>query len=220
MDIEIWKAIPEFTGYEASTLGRIRSYRCQGNGLDWTTEPKILKHKVSSRGYHSVRIRHDDGRIVDMRVNRLVLLAHVGPCPPGMVACHFPDPTKANNRLDNLRWDTQQANFQDALIHGTKDIFSNEQIAEIIRMDEAGTPRSVIADHFGVNRPRITKVLVRRGIMSSRPYKPPHIMSESDLNEAQRMSDSGMTHKEIGKVLGVSRPTVTRWLARSAAQLA
>lgn len=51
---------------------------------------------------------------------RLVLEAFVGPCPPGMVACHWPDRDTANCRLDNLRWDTEKANAADAIKHGTK----------------------------------------------------------------------------------------------------
>lgn len=50
---------------------------------------------------------------------RLVLEAFVGPCPEGMEACHFPDRDPANNQLENLRWDTHQANMVDKATHGT-----------------------------------------------------------------------------------------------------
>ena len=45
-------------------------------------------------------------------VHRLVLEAFVGPCPPGMEACHN-NSNPADNRLSNLRWDTRQANHKD-----------------------------------------------------------------------------------------------------------
>ena len=51
------------------------------------------------------------------RLHRLVLEAFVGPCPDNMVACHDNgDP--ADNRPDNLRWDTQASNVRDTVKHG------------------------------------------------------------------------------------------------------
>lgn len=47
-------------------------------------------------------------------VHRLVLEAFVGPCPPGMEACHW-NGIPGDNRLHNLRWDTPSANNADIL---------------------------------------------------------------------------------------------------------
>lgn len=52
------------------------------------------------------------------QVQRLVLLAFVGPCPDGMEACHR-DGNGRNNALSNLRWDTHLANMRDAVRHGS-----------------------------------------------------------------------------------------------------
>ncbi len=54
-----------------------------------------------------------------IKVARLVLLAFVGPCPNGKECCHADD-VQTNNRLDNLRWDTREANRVDGLNNRTK----------------------------------------------------------------------------------------------------
>ena len=43
--------------------------------------------------------------------------AFVGPAPDGMVICHYND-IKTDNRLENLRYDTQYANGQDRIRNG------------------------------------------------------------------------------------------------------
>jgi hypothetical protein len=65
-------------------------------------------------GYLRISLRRD-GKRCNKLVNILVLEAFVGPCPPGMETCHDPDPTPANNRLENLRWDTHQNNVADTV---------------------------------------------------------------------------------------------------------
>lgn len=51
-------------------------------------------------------------------VHRLVLLAFVGPPPPGMVASHI-DGNPSNNRPENLRWESPSENERRKRLHGT-----------------------------------------------------------------------------------------------------
>lgn len=67
-----------------------------------------LRPYLGRKGYLSVELGTRK-----MKVHRLVLEAFVGPCPEGKQACHWPDPDKENNRLDNLRWDTAVENARD-----------------------------------------------------------------------------------------------------------
>lgn len=53
------------------------------------------------------------------QLHHLVLEAFVGPCPEGLIGCHYDD-DQSNNRLENLRWDTWKANAADAKRNGTK----------------------------------------------------------------------------------------------------
>lgn len=58
------------------------------------------------------------GRGRTLAVAPLVLAAHVGPRPTGFKACHE-NGDHRDNRLSNLRWDTQSNNILDQQRHGT-----------------------------------------------------------------------------------------------------
>ena len=71
-----------------------------------------------SGGQHRVCLRLGGGRNRIVSVHRIVLAAFVGPCPDGMEGCHN-DGNPANNRIENLRWDTHVSNMADKTTHGT-----------------------------------------------------------------------------------------------------
>lgn len=78
----------------------------------------LHKRSVRGRPANVIFTTKVDGRAVNRSVHRLVLEAFVGPAPEGMEGCHNNgDPW--DNRLENLRWDTHQANMADAAAHGT-----------------------------------------------------------------------------------------------------
>ena len=111
------KPIPNFSGYSIASDGRVWSEPrkdTRGNSLPG----RWLRLSLNKDGYYRVCLRRDS-RYYTRLVHRLVLEIHIGPCPPGMVTCHFPDRDPSNNRLENLRWDTPSANQLDAMRHGT-----------------------------------------------------------------------------------------------------
>lgn len=115
---EEWRACEEFPAYQVSSLGRIRRVVIGGKGR----KPALLSGSIRYYGGRPVArmvILRKDGKTYCVRVHRLVLLAFVGPCPEGKVACHF-DGNPEHNHVPNLRWDTMKANQQDSLRHGTK----------------------------------------------------------------------------------------------------
>ncbi len=108
LDIENWKPIAGYEGlYEVSDMGNVRSIR----------RNLIKSPAANDRGYFHVGL-HSGAKQQRLYVHRLVLEAFVGPCPAGMEGCHN-DGDRANNRLDNLRWDTSKNNHADRLEHGT-----------------------------------------------------------------------------------------------------
>ncbi len=101
-----------------------------------------------------------------MLVARIVLVAFVGPCPERMECCHN-DGDETNNRLANLRWDTHSANLLDKRRHGTmpcgerhpKAKLSDMDIAEILRLGQAGEGHTGLARRFGVSGARIGQII-------------------------------------------------------------
>lgn len=116
MTIEEWRAT-RVAGYEVSNIGRVRSLDrtiVMSNGRTRNVKGRILKPGKVKSGHVLVVL----GKSASSRfIHRLVLEAFVGVRPDGMVCCHNNgDP--ADNRLENLRWDTWSSNSRDAVAHG------------------------------------------------------------------------------------------------------
>ena len=120
--IETWAPVPGYEDwYEVSDLGRVRSldrvvYMFK-NDRPLRKLGRILTPHPTLRAGHLVLGLSRDNHRWRVSVHRLVLLAFVGPCPPGMEACHG-NGIPTDNRLENLRWDTQSANMLDRVAHG------------------------------------------------------------------------------------------------------
>jgi hypothetical protein len=117
---EMWCGIAGFEdSYEISTLGRVRSLdrvRRRGTGTN-SRHGQILKAAHTESGHLTVSLC-SPGKQMKRLVHRLMLEAFVGPCPPGLEACHYND-DPADNRLENLRWGTRTENILDAVRNGT-----------------------------------------------------------------------------------------------------
>jgi HNH endonuclease/NUMOD4 motif len=106
-----WRPVPGWAGYEASTDGRVRSWRQRGFGAGRLRGvPLILRSWRQSTGYTHVGLCAGRGQQRSFAVHRLVLMAFRGPCPPGQEAAHL-NGLKTDNRLDNLRWATHAQNM-------------------------------------------------------------------------------------------------------------
>ena len=101
--------IPNFPGYYISREGDVWSDRFVG---------RFLKAVQDRDGYLVLTLYKRDRRL-HRKVHRLILETFVGPCPEGMVTCHN-NGNPADNRLENLRWDTVQSNTMDAFNQGTR----------------------------------------------------------------------------------------------------
>lgn len=105
-----WKSIPGWEGlYSASKDGKIR----RDPGSPSCRNGRILKpvfHHSAATDYMRVGLWRD-GAVKREFVHRLVMLTFAGPCPKGNVVCHR-DGNSFDNRLDNLKYDTQAANIR------------------------------------------------------------------------------------------------------------
>lgn len=166
-EVEEWRPIPGWEGfYDASTLGRIKSLERRTTsyrGFTRRVRECILKPNSLS-GYPTLGLSAN-GRSKTYRVHRLVLLAFVGPCPPGHEACHE-DNDRENARLSNLRWDTRVSNMADRIKHGTSNRgarnarikLTEADVHEIRRRLKAGENRTSISASFGVKPNAVSKI--------------------------------------------------------------
>ncbi len=125
--IELWKPVVGYEGlYEVSDAGRVRSVermvRHNYGGMK-RVPSRILKAGAGEAGHLHVGLWRDN-KMSNQLVHRLVATAFIGPPEQGMKACHN-DGHPSNNRVENLRWDTQKGNLADRKIHGTN-FYSNK----------------------------------------------------------------------------------------------
>jgi hypothetical protein len=172
---EVWKAIPDFPGYEVSSLGRIRTFwkrvgRGKGNGRGAISiiadfPQRIMKTNPDKYdGYLNVVLRQGDKGITKT-VHRLVLETFVGPCPEGYEARHL-DNTPGNPDLTNLCWGTKSENHMDRIGNGTYMIgeknpcakLTNKQVVKIKRRLSEGESQSSLAKEQGVTRQVIWEI--------------------------------------------------------------
>jgi hypothetical protein len=106
---EEWKIIPEFDGYEVSSLGNVRGInrlRKGKNGL-CLLKGKDLKQSFNKKGYPEVRFRKEGCHT--RLVHKLVASAFLTK-PEGCTQINHINGVKTDNRLENLEWVTQSEN--------------------------------------------------------------------------------------------------------------
>jgi len=116
-----WKHIPGWEGwYEVSNQGVVRSLdrisTAGKNKAVWYAG-KILAVPTTKKGYQLVVLSKPGCRVYRY-VHRLVTEAFLGKPPYGLEVCHN-NGVRADNRLENLRYDTRRNNALDRKAHGT-----------------------------------------------------------------------------------------------------
>lgn len=170
MEIESWKPIPGYSGYEVSDLGRIRSYRVKGGGGPnrMRAEPRLLKPTINAKGYPIVCPVRDRTSHVE-NVHKLVLLAFVGPRPDGTETRHL-DGNKLNTRLDNLCYGTTRENADDnlrlaAYVHDgdhPRSRLTPDVVVELRTLWATGLSRKTLAKRFCISVGHVKQVVLGR----------------------------------------------------------
>ena len=162
--LEEWREVPGSDGwYEASSLGRIRSYYSANRRAGYPirrSEPRMLKPSVLNNGYlvHSMKL---GGALKSHLLHRIVAATFLGPCPEGMEVCHN-DGNQLNNSAANLRYDTREANLAERIMpvgedhHGAK--LTDEKVAEIRRLRTDGWKFRELAERFGVSGSTLSRI--------------------------------------------------------------
>lgn len=171
--MEVWRSIPGFSRYEASSEGNLRSLNYKNSGKTVLIKPAI------DQGYLKTMLQKDDGRYKTWRVHQWIALAFHGPAN-GLTVNHK-DVNKLNNRPGNLEYITALANVQHATLNGCQkpmkgslngcSKLTEAQVIEIRRFAKNANTRyygrQALADKYGVSSAHIKDIVTgRRGVWS------------------------------------------------------
>lgn len=122
MTPEEWRPIPGYEGrYEVSDHGRVRSlgfYMNNARGTKTWKPGRVRKPGRHRQGYRMVSLFDGRGGRWTVKIPKLVLLAFVGPPPPGKADVLHEDDVPTHDHLNNLRWGDQSENSHDAIRNG------------------------------------------------------------------------------------------------------
>jgi hypothetical protein len=163
-----FRPIPGFPGYCAGSDGTIWGSKRPNSGEVHSNGWRKMKPFINRQGYLCLSLRVDC-KSRPARVNRLVLMAFVGPCPDGYQSCHD-NGDRLDNRPGNLRWDTPKANQGDALRHGTRAMGSRQGLAKLTEHDvsvirsraDHGSRCVDLAREYGMTLQAIRSIVFRR----------------------------------------------------------
>jgi hypothetical protein len=132
---EEWRDVVGYEGYyQVSNLGRVRSLDrilVSRDGRRKRYKGKVLKPRLSNRGYVEVSLPRKSGGNSRHRVHRLVAEAFLEPDPTRPQVDHI-NAIRTDNRVENLRWTTPSENLQYARDSGH--LNDKERIAASIKV--------------------------------------------------------------------------------------
>ena len=159
----VWKAIPSWPGYEASSDGEIRLTIQRRS-----RKPRILKGGLHSNGYRSVQTTFNGKKVLAL-VHRLVCEAFHGPAPSRVHEVRHLDGQRSNNKPSNLKWGTGKENAADRRRHRRDRLgarhhcakIDDHEVIAIFCLARRGYTGDEIADLFGLDRNQINKIVAR-----------------------------------------------------------
>lgn len=225
-----YKPVVGIDGYLVGSDGTVWTLWRPGGDIGVT--PKPMKLRPDKKGYIYVALRVAKRTWKRCHVARLVLQAFVGRCPEGMEACHFPDRDPANNRLDNLRWDTRSGNFRDKVWHGTQAFgeashrskYTDDQVMRAREMYADGCTQAHISRTLGITAGAVqsfvngrtwahlpgAKTLLRKGIRRGKDHWNAKVGDDQEREIRNLYAVGDLSQRQIGEMYGVSQSVVGR----------
>jgi len=165
---ERWRQIPDFSWYDVSSLGRIRSWKpdrpSQKKARD---QPKLMRTRLDRDGYPRITLQDDKGKKRVVRIHILVARAFLGPAKGRLVLHKKNDRSKPH--LENLEYGSYEDNNDDKYISGTHQIGENNSRAEVTKKQakeiyrlKGKMTQMEIADRYGISRQAVSDI--HRGI--------------------------------------------------------
>jgi hypothetical protein len=169
---EEWRPVPGYGDhYEASSLGRIRVKTRRVAKSSWMAGDRVVIQVYQGRllsltksdkyGHLSVTIGVNKSRH-KVFVHRLVLLAFIGEPLDGQVGCHN-NGDASDNRISNLRWDSQASNNGDRKAHGRYATGEAHPMAKLTKTQaqeifDSDLSSAALIDKFGIGMSQIHRI--------------------------------------------------------------
>lgn len=161
---EVWKIIPGFEYYEASSLGRVR----RSSGTPKCKTARILRPGTQKTGYLYLILSMNSTAKTE-RVHRLVMRTFVG---LSNLEVNHKNGIKSDNRLENLEYVTSSQNKIHSMKMGTLYIPSagqgeehpNSKLTEelVLQIREAKGTHKEIGNKFGIARAHVGLIKSRK----------------------------------------------------------
>lgn len=161
---EIWKPIKDFSKYEVSNKGRIRSFY-----KNRFMKPLILIPIKNGCNYYFVNL-YFKGIRKTPTIHRLVIESFVGLPPVKDFVCNHKDGNKLNNNLSNLEWISRSDDANHAYRLGLRPArdtrgekssnakLKNNEVRKIKQLLNQGILHKEIAEIFKVTRANISQI--------------------------------------------------------------
>lgn len=162
---ENWKVIPGFSKYEASSLGKIKTFNWKNSKKEAIIKPAL------SGGYLKTVLINDDGKKCSIKVHRIIAKTFILNIE-GYEVNHI-NAVKHDNRVCNLEWCTRQENLQHSKDNNLQVVLLGEQIGnsvlkewQVREIREKFKPRVVTRDmlalEYGVASTTIKDIILRK----------------------------------------------------------
>jgi hypothetical protein len=133
--METWKRIPGYSLYEASDLGRLKTFNWKNKGIE-----AIMKPALDGHGYLRTMLKRDGtGKFDTIKVHRIIGITFI-PNPENKPQINHKNGIRSDDRAINLEWMTQSENIKDSFTQGRSSnkgegnpaaTLTNEQVIEI-----------------------------------------------------------------------------------------
>lgn len=151
----MWKVFPSDARYEVSSGGEVRR----------ASTLRIRAPSTTPTGYRVIVLSVPGKKHCGVYLHRMVMETFVGPCPEGEEVSHI-NGDRADNRLDNLVYETRKANHARKVRHGTDFNGARNPAAKltcgcVLKIRDDTRSETQVAADYGVSRATIGRI--RRG---------------------------------------------------------
>lgn len=161
-DGEIWKDIKGYEGlYQVSNFGRVKSLDRYNKGRWGKQKYKGKELKGRNTKWALSVALCSEGKCKSFSIHYLVALMFIGERPKGALICHK-DGNYKNNKLDNIRYDTERENMIDMYRQGGKAPIGKLSIEQVLEIKKLLLSKELsqikIAEKFGVDQSTISRI--------------------------------------------------------------